>query len=317
MEFETQVKVKEQTKVPFVYCVRPVYSKSFSDESTKLTNISLTTNLITQEVYKFNKICTPKPNSRYGNVKSIVKMCSNSLALIELFKDCKILGDYNPKAKLTIGAFGLTSNNKAMTRIIEKSEKTILVSYNNLPDVNNLSNNITFDKFEVIVSQFSYSHNVHTGFYASNILRQILNAVTLQKEYGTLIIKFPNLSGKIIMELVMLISMFYENVKICKVHINSDNYLVCKKFNCTNLKYLDELIELSNKLETLQSAVKDKSESTSTKVTVPKNIFFFGADKELIKKLFQILYDLDKKEYRTNEASNEEKIAGYIDKYLN
>lgn len=95
---------------------------------------------------------------------------------------------------------------------------------------------------------FSVDYNNQETMSIKLIFTQIMYALQIQKNNGCFILKIFDLFKKISVDLIYLLTIFYDEVFICKPNTsreaNSEKYIFCKGFNLyKNIKILDKLNE--------------------------------------------------------------------------
>ena len=94
-------------------------------------------------------------------------------------------------------------------------------------------------KFQIITGDggidFSLDYNDQENMATRLILTQVIYALTLQKRGGKFILKMFDIFSKISIDIIYLLSLYYEKVYVMKPYTsryaNSEKYIVCLNFN--------------------------------------------------------------------------------------
>jgi hypothetical protein len=93
---------------------------------------------------------------------------------------------------------------------------------------------------------FSNDFNNQENISYKLILTQILYALLIQKENGYFILKIFDIFKYKTVEIIFLLSIFYENISIYKPKTsriaNSEKYIICKHFKGININFIQEII---------------------------------------------------------------------------
>ena len=94
---------------------------------------------------------------------------------------------------------------------------------------------------------FSFDFNNQEQSSYKLIFSQIIYAIIMQKKNGVFILKIFDIFKYKTVELLFLLSNFYDNMYIYKPHTsriaNSEKYIICKNYKCNNNELLYKLIE--------------------------------------------------------------------------
>ena len=94
---------------------------------------------------------------------------------------------------------------------------------------------------------FSFDFNNQEQSSYKLIFSQIIYAIIMQKKNGVFILKIFDIFKYKTIELLFLLSNFYDNMYIYKPHTsriaNSEKYIICKNYKCNNNELLYKLIE--------------------------------------------------------------------------
>lgn len=152
--------------------------------------------------------------------------------------------------------YNLPSYNK---RILNPN---IYITYgvDNTGDINNLNNihnikNLN-DNFYLITADGGFDEgtdfNNKEQLHYRLILNEIYSALYLQKPEGHFILKVFDIFTTTSIHLLYLLSLFYENVFVYKPvtsrPTNSEKYIICKNFKCTNDNILNHTLGILKKL---------------------------------------------------------------------
>lgn len=103
---------------------------------------------------------------------------------------------------------------------------------------------------------FSHNYNSQECVMVRLLLTQVIYAISMQIKGGNFILKIFDILHKSTCDIVFLLSMFYENVSICKPQTsriaNSEKYIVCKNFKYSNISslyplFITTLDDINNK----------------------------------------------------------------------
>jgi 23S rRNA U2552 (ribose-2'-O)-methylase RlmE/FtsJ len=157
--------------------------------------------------------------------------------------------------------YGITLQNSSNEDVPgwKKSQKFL----NNNPNVyiengiDNTGNIYNIENYEYIYNNFANSMDIITGDggfdfsvdYSKQehhvlrlLLTQVIYAISLQKKDGSFILKIFDIFIKPSIDIIYLLSCFYEDVYIYKPYTsrfgNSEKYIICKKFKSDNIEYI-------------------------------------------------------------------------------
>ena len=106
---------------------------------------------------------------------------------------------------------------------------------NNHVTNNHVTNNIE-TKLDLIIFEFSECDYANTTQYIHNMLLALIIITKYQANLGTCIIKIDNIFYKAIIDIVFLLSSFYDKILLIKPIISNitkgERFIVCKSFNC-------------------------------------------------------------------------------------
>jgi len=163
---------------------------------------------------------------------------------MEIFQMFNINDILATKNKINIAH--LTPNHTSTTYLLnmlrEENNDFIIVEdfdYNKLYTkfVNNnpVTKNIK-TKLNLIIIEFRQCDYANTTQYIHNMLLSLIIITKYQANLGTCIIKIDNIFYKAIIDIIFLLSSFYDKILLIKPIISnitkSERFIVCKSFNC-------------------------------------------------------------------------------------
>lgn len=214
----------------------------------KVLNEDITIDYVTQIVNPFEFIHTNVP----GSILSVSKVKPDAnifFELMEIFQMFNINDILATKHKINIAH--LTPNNTSTTYLLnmlrEENNDFIIVEdfdYNKLYNkfvtnkfvINNpVTNNIDL-KLDLIIFEFPQCDYANTTQYIHNMLLALIIITKYQANLGTCIIKIDNIFYKAIIDIIFLLSSFYDKILLIKPIISNitkgERFIVCKSFNC-------------------------------------------------------------------------------------
>jgi hypothetical protein len=218
-----------------------VLTEDISNE--KVLTEDITIDYVNKIVNPFEFIHTNVP----GSILSVSKVKPDAnifFELMEIFQMFNINDILATKNKINIAH--LTPNHTSTTYLLnmlrEENNDFIIVEdfdYNKLYTkfVNNnpVTNNIK-TKLDLIIIEFCQCDYTNTTQYIHNMLLSLIIITKYQANLGTCIIKIDNIFYKAIIDIIFLLSSFYDKILLIKPIISnitkSERFIVCKSFNC-------------------------------------------------------------------------------------
>jgi hypothetical protein len=204
----------------------------------KVLTDSITIDYVNKIVNPFEFIHTNVP----GSILSVSKVKPDAnifFELMEIFQMFNINDILATKNKINIAH--LTPNHTSTTYLLnmlrEENNDFIIVEdfdYNNLY-TKFVTNNIK-TKLDLIIIEFRQCDYANTTQYIHNMLLSLIIITKYQANLGTCIIKIDNIFYKAIIDIIFLLSSFYDKILLIKPIISnitkSERFIVCKSFNC-------------------------------------------------------------------------------------
>ena len=227
-----------------------VLTDSIANEITneKFLTEDITIDYVTQIVNPFEFIHTNVP----GSILSVSKVKPDAnifFELMEIFQMFNINDILATKHKINIAH--LTPNHTSTTYLLnmlrEENNDFIIVEdfdYNKLYTkfitnkfvINNPVTNNNDSKLDLIIFEFPQCDYANTKQYIHNMLLALIIITKYQANLGTCIIKIDNIFYKPIIDIIFLLSSFYDKILLIKPIISnitkSERFIVCKSFNC-------------------------------------------------------------------------------------
>jgi hypothetical protein len=232
----------------------------------KVLNENITIDYVTQIVNPFEFIHTNVP----GSILSVSKVKPDAnifFELMEIFQMFNINDILATKHKINIAH--LTPNHTSTTYLLnmlrEENNDFIIVEdfdYNKLytkfitnkfvinnPVINNPVTNNNETKLDLIIFEFPKCDYANTTQYIHNMLLSLIIITKYQANLGTCIIKIDNIFYKAIIDIIFLLSSFYDKILLIKPIISNitkgERFIVCKSFNC----HIVENSNIRNKID--------------------------------------------------------------------
>ena len=204
----------------------------------KVLTDSITIDYVNKIVNPFEFIHTNVP----GSILSVSKVKPDAnifFELMEIFQMFNINDILATKNKINIAH--LTPNHTSTTYLLnmlrEENNDFIIVEdfdYNKLY-TKFITNNIK-TKLDLIIIEFRQCDYTNTTQYIHNMLLSLIIITKYQANLGTCIIKIDNIFYKAIIDIIFLLSSFYDKFLLIKPIISnitkSERFIVCKSFNC-------------------------------------------------------------------------------------
>ena len=204
----------------------------------KVLTEDITIDYVTQIVNPFEFIHTNVP----GSILSVSKVKPDAnifFELMEIFQMFNINDILATKHKINIAH--LTPNHTSTTYLLnmlrEENNDFIIVEdfdYNKLY-TKFITNNIK-TKLDLIIIEFRQCDYANTTQYIHNMLLSLIIITKYQANLGTCIIKIDNIFYKAIIDIIFLLSSFYDKILLIKPIISNitkgERFIVCKLFNC-------------------------------------------------------------------------------------
>ena len=259
----TNEKIKPYISYSLIFYLNDVYNQLFKLEDTINTNTNdpkineVTIEYVNKIVNPFEFIHTNVP----GSIISVSKVKPDAnifFELMEIFQLFNINEILSTKHKINIAHLtpNYTSTNYLLNMLREESDDNIISEDF---DYNKLHNMFLTNKFEkkldLIICEFNpYDYN-DTKQYIRNMILIFIIITKYQTNLGTCIIKIDNIFYKAIIDIIFLLSSFYDKIILVKPIISNitkgERYIVCKSFN-------SDILEHSNLINQLEEQILTK-----------------------------------------------------------
>ena len=185
--------------------------------------------LINPYEYIFSKV----PGSKYS-VSKLNPMTIIFYELLEIVNTLSLQNDINTNNSLHIG-----QHSKDSMRFVEfiQNDNINNTSYNNLEFAkinHDMYEKINNKKFDFIFCEIEKENISNINSYILNLLRFLLVIFKNQANMGVCVIKIDSLFHKPIIDILYILSSFYEKICVIKPNISNvttfEKYIVCKKF---------------------------------------------------------------------------------------
>lgn len=127
---------------------------------------------------------------------------------------------------------------------------------------------------------FSENFDDQESLVVKLLLAEIIFAISMQKTNGTFILKIFDIMTKITVDLIYLLSCFYEEVIICKPQTsrigNSEKYIVCKKF-----KYSNKVDDIIKYFEENYNLLMSPNKNITSLLNIDYNLFYINKLQEI------------------------------------
>ena len=258
----TNEKIKPYISYSLIFYLNDVYNQLFKLEDTINTNTNdpkineVTIEYVNKIVNPFEFIHTNVP----GSIISVSKVKPDAnifFELMEIFQLFNINEILSTKHKINIAHLtpNYTSTNYLLNMLREESDDNIISEDF---DYNKLHNMFLTNKFEkkldLIICEFNpYDYN-DTKQYIRNMILIFIIITKYQTNLGTCIIKIDNIFYKAIIDIIFLLSSFYDKIILVKPIISNitkgERYIVCKSFNSDILEHSNLINQLDEQILT-------------------------------------------------------------------
>ena len=258
----TNEKIKPYISYSLIFYLNDVYNQLFKLEDTINTNTNdpkineVTIEYVNKIVNPFEFIHTNVP----GTIISVSKVKPDAnifFELMEIFQLFNINEILSTKHKINIAHLtpNYTSTNYLLNMLREESDDNIISEDF---DYNKLHNMFLTNKFEkkldLIICEFNpYDYN-DTKQYIRNMILIFIIITKYQTNLGTTIIKIDNIFYKAIIDIIFLLSSFYDKIILVKPIISNitkgERYIVCKSFNSDILEHSNLINQLDEQILT-------------------------------------------------------------------
>ena len=141
-------------------------------------------------------------------------------------------------------------------------------------------------KFEIITGDggidFSIDYNNQENMATRLILSQVIYALTLQKHGGSFILKMFDIFSKISVDIIYLLSLYYEKVYIVKPYTsryaNSEKYIVCMNYHTP---ISEEIINKFNNILLILNKIDLNKYNIVSLLDIKHNLFFMNNIEEI------------------------------------
>jgi len=256
----TNEKIKPYISYSLIFYLNDVYNQLFKLDDTTNTSGSkvneVTIEYVNKIVNPFEFIHTNVPGSiiSVSKVKPDANIFFELMEIFQLFNISEIL---STKHKINIAHLtpNYTSSNYLLNMLREENDDNIIsedFDYNKLYDM------FITKKFErkldLIICEFNpYDYN-DTKQYIKNMILIFIIITKYQSNLGTCIIKIDNIFYKAIIDIIFLLSSFYDKIILVKPIISNitkgERYIVCKSFNSNIFEHSNLSSQLDERILT-------------------------------------------------------------------
>ena len=250
----TNEKIKPYISYSLIFYLNDVYNQVFKLEDTINESEEVTIEYVNKIVNPFEFIHTNVP----GSVLSVSKVKPDAnifFELMEIFQLFNINEILSLKHKINIAHLtpNYTSTNYLLNMLREDSDDYIVCEDFNYNKLYNLFVTNKFEnKLDLIICEFQpYEYN-DTKKYIQNMLLILMIITKYQANQGTCIIKIDNIFYKAIIDILFLLSSFYDKIVLVKPIISNvtkgERYIVCKSLNSNILDQSNLLSQIDEKI---------------------------------------------------------------------
>ena len=250
----TNEKIKPYISYSLIFYLNDVYNQVFKLEDTINESEEVTIEYVNKIVNPFEFIHTNVP----GSVLSVSKVKPDAnifFELMEIFQLFNINEILSLKHKINIAHLtpNYTSTNYLLNMLREDSDDYIVCEDFNYNRLYNLFVTNKFEnKLDLIICEFQpYEYN-DTKKYIQNMLLILMIITKYQANQGTCIIKIDNIFYKAIIDILFLLSSFYDKIVLVKPIISNvtkgERYIVCKSLNSNILDHSTLLSQIDEKI---------------------------------------------------------------------
>ena len=250
----TNEKIKPYISYSLIFYLNDVYNQVFKLEDTINESEEVTIEYVNKIVNPFEFIHTNVP----GSVLSVSKVKPDAnifFELMEIFQLFNINEILSLKHKINIAHLtpNYTSTNYLLNMLREDSDDYIVCEDFNYNRLYNLFVTNKFEnKLDLIICEFQpYEYN-DTKKYIQNMLLILMIITKYQANQGTCIIKIDNIFYKAIIDILFLLSSFYDKIVLVKPIISNvtkgERYIVCKSLNSNILDQSNLLSQIDEKI---------------------------------------------------------------------
>ena len=252
----TNEKIKPYISYSLIFYLNDVYNQLFKLEDSDPKVNEVTIEYVNKIVNPFEFIHTNVP----GTIISVSKVKPDAnifFELMEIFQLFNINEILSTTHKINIAHLtpNYTSTNYLLNMLREESDDNIISEDF---DYNKLHNMFLTNKFEkkldLIICEFNpYDYN-DTKQYIRNMILIFIIITKYQTNLGTTIIKIDNIFYKAIIDIIFLLSSFYDKIILIKPIISNitkgERYIVCKSFNSDFLEHSNLINQLDEQILT-------------------------------------------------------------------
>ena len=250
----TNEKIKPYISYSLIFYLNDVYNQVFKLEDTINESEEVTIEYVNKIVNPFEFIHTNVP----GSVLSVSKVKPDAnifFELMEIFQLFNINEILSLKHKINIAHLtpNHTSTNYLLNMLREDNDDYIVCEDFNYNKLYNLFVTNKFEnKLDLIICEFQpYEYN-DTKKYIQNMILIFMIITKYQSNQGTCIIKIDNIFYKAIIDILFLLSSFYDKIVLVKPIISNvtkgERYIVCKSLNSNILNRSNLLSQIDEKI---------------------------------------------------------------------
>jgi len=257
----TNDNLKPYLSYSLIFYLNELYNQIFKLQNTENTSEEITIEYINKIVNPFEFIHTNVP----GSIISVSKVKPDAnifFELMEIFQLFNINEILSAKHKINIAHLtpNYTSTNYLLDMLREDNEDFIITEDFNFDKLYTMfiTNNF-IKKFDLIICEFNADDYTNTKQYIQNMVLIFVIIAKYQSNLGTCIIKIENVFYKAIVDIIFLLTSFYDKIILAKPIISNvtkgERYLICKSFNST-------IVEQSNVNKQLNEHILTKLNNT-------------------------------------------------------
>jgi len=250
----TSEKIKPYISYSLIFYLNNIYNQLFKLNDNILETEEVTIDYINKIVNPFEFIHTNVP----GSILSVSKVKPDAnifFELLEIFQLFNINDNLSLKHKINIAHLtpNHTSSNYLLNMLREENDDNIICEDFNYDRLYELFITNTFEtKLDLLICEFNPQDYNDTTKYIHNMLLILIIIIKYQSSQGMCIIKVDNIFYKAIIDILFLLSSFYEKIVLVKPIISNitkgERYIICKSFNPCSINKNDLLSQIDDKI---------------------------------------------------------------------
>jgi hypothetical protein len=250
----TNEKTKPYLSYSLIHHLNDVYTQLFKIDDNICETEQFTIEYINKIVNPFEFIHTNVP----GSIISVSKVKPDAnifFELMEIFQIFNINELLSLKYKINIAHFtpNYTSTNYLLNMIREENDDNIICEDFNYERLYELFISNKFEtKLDLLICEFQpYDYN-DTTKYIKNMILIFVIITKYQAHQGLCVIKIDNIFYKAIIDILFILSSFYEKIILVKPIISNitkgERYIICKSFNLNLIEETNISSQIDHKL---------------------------------------------------------------------